>query len=259
MLKGFTGPYTPKGRSSLVPSPPWHYAGRIVSIGARTEAEVAQRFLPSGFGGASGRIFGHFCEWQATTDGSELLDPAYSQYNEFFLLIEALSDQGEARLFCSFIFVDQDISMVRGHMQGFPKKLGAIRIGRSYGLDHPAAGRQGSGTRLGATVAVKDRRLIEAEWTGSTGNAEPIGFLGTPTFGLVGAPSIIGTPTSGDIRLVRQSLSARVVGPIHAAEGTLRLLDSPIDEIGDLAVLSCFAATTCEAALTVTGAEEAAF
>lgn len=197
MLQGFTGPYTPQGRSALVPSPPWHYAGRIVSIGARTEAEVAQRFLPSGFGRASGRVFGHFCEWQATTDGSELLDPAYSQYNEFFLLIEALSDQGEARLFCSFIFVDQDISMVRGHMQGFPKKLGAIRIGRSYDLEHPAAGRQGSGTRLGATVAVKDRRLIEAEWTGSTESAEPIGFLGTPTFGLVGAPSITGTPTSG--------------------------------------------------------------
>lgn len=259
MLHGFTGPYTPKGTSSLVPTPPWHYAGRIVSLGAESEVAVVQRFLPDGFGRATGRIFGHFCEWQATTDGAELRDPAYSQYNEFFLLIEALSDQGAERLFCSFIFVDQDISMVRGHMQGFPKKLGSVRIARSYSLNHPASGQLGSGARLGASVAVKDRRLVEAEWTGHTRTTEPIGFLRTPTYGLVGSPSIIGAATAGKILLVSQSLSAREVGPIHAADGTLRLFATPKDEIGEIPILASLSATICEAALTVEGADEAAF
>lgn len=85
MLDGFSPPYTPTGKSALMPAPPWHYAGRIMSFDCDVDADVAGLYLPDGFGVATGKSYGHFCDWQATTDGSELLDPIYAQYKEFFI------------------------------------------------------------------------------------------------------------------------------------------------------------------------------
>ena len=148
MLSGFTPPYTPSGRSSLVPAPPWHYAGQVMSLAFQVDREAGQSLLPDGFGVATGSAACHFCEWQSTTDGSELLDPIYAQYKEFFFLIEA--DRGGARAFyCPFIYVDQDLSMVRGWLQGWPKKVGSVWMTRSYDLDHPrgSAGPRGYALR----------------------------------------------------------------------------------------------------------------
>jgi hypothetical protein len=254
-LTGFTPPYTATGRSSLVPPPPWHYAGQVLSIAFEVDAQAAGGFVPPGFGAPTGRAFAHFCEWQATTDGSELLDPVYAQYKEFFVLVEAPhpSVEGPA-LFCPLIYVDQDISMARGLLQGWPKKLGAVWMTRSYGLEHPAAAPSRAGARLGASLCVKDRRLAEASATLSGERCEPLGFLALPTFGLVGRPTIIGTPSSGSRTLVRAAVSAKVSGPVLAAQAELRFFPGPRDELDRLAPLRTTAATLSQVGLTITGA-----
>jgi hypothetical protein len=82
MLNGFTPPYTPSAKSSLVFPPPWHYAGQVLSLAYTVDRAAAQSLLSDSFGQATGNAAGHFCEWQATTDGSELIDPVYAQYKE---------------------------------------------------------------------------------------------------------------------------------------------------------------------------------
>src|SRR5215813_8902340 len=203
MLSGFTPPYTPSGRSSLVPAPPWHYAGQIMSLALQVDREAAQSFLPDGLGTATGEAACHFCEWQSTSDGSELLDPIYAQYKEFLMLVKA--DRGGAQAFyCPFIYVDQDLSMVRGWLQGLPKKVGSVWMTRSYDLDHPAAAPGREGTRFGASLSGKDRRLAEASIALSGRAVEPIGLLSMlPIFGLVGSPTVIGKPSAGEKTLAR--------------------------------------------------------
>jgi Acetoacetate decarboxylase (ADC) len=254
MLSGFTPPYTPSGRSSLIPAPPpWHYAGQVMSLAFQVDREAAQPFLPDGFGAATGRAACHCCEWQSTTDGSELLDPVYAQYKEFFVLIE--NDRGGARAFyCPFIYVDQDLSMVRGWLQGWPKKIGSVWMTRSYDLDHPAAAPIRDGTRLGASLSVKDRRLAEATITLSGGAAEPIGFLAMSTFGLVGSPTLIGRPSPGEKKLARAAVELTTRGPAYAATGSLRLFESPRDELCLLRPRAVTAASLSTFALTVVGA-----
>jgi hypothetical protein len=53
VLTGFTPPYTPTGRSSLVDAPPWHYAGPIWSLAFDVERDTAQTLLPEKFGTAT--------------------------------------------------------------------------------------------------------------------------------------------------------------------------------------------------------------
>jgi hypothetical protein len=257
ILNGFTPPYTPTGRSSLVAPPPWHYAGQILSLAFEVARESAQALLPEGFGAATGRAYGHFCEWQACTDhGNELVDPVYAQYKEFFVLVEAESKHAAGRaLYCPFIYVDQDISMVRGWMQGWPKKLGSVWMTRTYpGLDRPAAAPIRGGTQFGASLAVKDRRLAEAAVSLTGDQALPIGFLALPTFGLVGSPSLIGAPGAGPQTLVRATVPDRMQGPCFAADPiALTFFASPRDELGQLAPKALREASLSTFALTVAG------
>ena len=161
MLAGFTPPFTPRGLASLVTPPPWHYAGWLVNVEFDCDRDRAAAFVPTELGGATGRGTIHFAEWQSTTDGSELLDPVLSQYRETIVLLELERSGGPAN-FCPLIYVDQDVSMLRGQLQGWPKKMGSTWLTRSLPLEHPAAAPLRQGTRLGATLSVKDRRLVEA-------------------------------------------------------------------------------------------------
>ena len=62
MLSGFTPPYTPSGRSALIPAPPWHYAGQLLSLAFDVDRAAVQSLLPEGFGSATGAAAAHFCE-----------------------------------------------------------------------------------------------------------------------------------------------------------------------------------------------------
>ncbi len=255
MLHGFSPPFTPAGRSSLVPSPPWHYAGWIYSVDYRLDPERAAGFLQDGFGAATGRATFHAADWQATTDGSELLDPAYAQYKECFVVLE-VERAGELVNYCPLIYVDQDISLLRGWLQGLPKKLGSVWMTRSYGLDHPAAVPLRAGARLGATLAVKDRRLAETVLTLTGGEGRRLGFFARPTFGLIGQPSIIGRPRPARPVPVRMVAEQRVFGPSWACDAELRFLESPRDELHDLRPDHVEEAAVSSFAFTVTQVSE---
>jgi Acetoacetate decarboxylase (ADC) len=251
MLLGFSAPYTPGGKSSIVPSPPWHYAGWVLSIEYEVDEAASAAYLPDGFGTATGRAAFHVAEWQATTDGSELLDPIYAQYRECFILLEAVRD-GETVDYCPFIWVDQDVSLFRGLLQGLPKKIGSIWLTRSYGLDHPAAAPLRAGTAIGGTLASKDRRLAEAKLTLTGQSGHKLGLLARPTYGLLGLPSIVKGEASPKPRLVK--LAAAVThGEYHQAASELRFFDSPRDEIMPLAPLRTLDASMCNVAITIDG------
>ncbi|HEY3280644.1 MAG TPA: acetoacetate decarboxylase family protein [Armatimonadota bacterium] len=165
MLRGYTLPRTPKGTSSLVPSPPWHYAGDCLAVEFEADADRARAFLPDCLELESPRCAVYFIEWQSATDeGEEYLDPVRSQYHETLFLLSARF-QGASVAFCPFIWVDQDVSLMRGLVQGWPKQIGSTWITRANGLPSKASPVLGPGGRFGATLAAKDHRLVEARVT----------------------------------------------------------------------------------------------
>ncbi len=166
MLKGYTLPRTPLGTSSIVPRPPWHYAGDCLAVEYRADPDRVRAFLPGALepaeGDAAGRCCAYFIEWQAATDeGEEYLDPVRSQYRETIFLVSA-RHRGDAVAYCPFIFVDQDVSLLRGWIQGWPKVTGSTWITRSYPVRSRAAPPLAPGGRVGASLARQARRLAEA-------------------------------------------------------------------------------------------------
>ena len=254
MLQGFTPPFTPRGLAALVAPPPWHYAGWVVSVEVDCDRGCATPFVPAMLGVPSGRATVHFAEWQATTDGSELLDPICSQYHETIVVVEIERPDRTLASFCPFIYVDQDISFLRGLLQGWPKKMGSTHVTRALPLEHPAAAPLRRGTRLGASLAVKDRRLLEArlELTGRPGVA--LGFLAAPPIGTIGWPDLERPGSPPVLRHVRSAIAGRVGDAWHEATAELTVLPSPREELADLGLGAARRASAGWVGITITGA-----
>lgn len=253
MLKGYTLPRTPRGTSSLAPAPPWHYVGNALAVEFETDPEAAAAFLPDGLELQSGRCAAYFIEWQYVSDtGMEYLDPITSQYRETIILLSA-SFEGLEVAYCPFIWVDQDVSLMRGLVQGWPKQIGSTWITRAYDLPSKAAPVVGRGGRFGATLAVKDRRLIETQVTLD----EPCDTLPSPSFARAVNtryfPELVaGKHDRPAVHELVQLKSRDVqISPIWKGSATMSMLEHPYLELSDLSPTAVIAGYRFSFALTV--------
>jgi acetoacetate decarboxylase len=234
-LVGYSLPLSRTGRSSLVPSPPWHYSGDFLVVEYRCDPEAARSYLPPELepGEDLGSAAAIFVDWQSCSDsGEELLDPARAQYKEFFVVLAA-GYRGEPVTRCPFMWVDQGMPLVRGLVQGFPKKPGSIWMTRPVTVGR-AGPRLQAGGRFGASLASFDRRLVEATLTlvaesekGPTVNSPPL--VNTRFF----------PAWEPDAKPLAEHVWAggrdREISPVWEGEATLRFFESPADELADLA------------------------
>ena len=226
-------PRTATGKASLVPSPPWHYSGEMLTIEYRTDPAAVAELLPDPLLPAAedpGAVAVVWAEWQSCSDSfEELLDPVRSQYSECFVVVRCrYGDHHYSR--CVYIWVDRDYAMVRGHHQGYPKKLGEIhqthpvRVGR-------AGPRLEPGGRFGATCSAYGRRLIEATFT-IEGPSEDAGFVNAlPMLHHRWMPAIESDGTDSLHELVTMSGYDSEVGPTWKGSAEITLFDSPTEEL----------------------------
>src|SRR4249920_259696 len=166
-LGGFMVPRSPEGRASIVPEPPWHYSGDVLTLEYRAASGSVARWLPAGVDPAvedPDAVAVIFADWQSCSDGGEeLLDPVRAQYKEAVVVVRCRR-WGETDSRCILIWVDKDVALARGWFQGYPKKLGSIWMTRPVEVGK-AGPKLGPGATFGATLAANDRRLIDARFT----------------------------------------------------------------------------------------------
>src|ERR1700733_13362721 len=183
MLKGFSVPLTPQGKSPLAPLPPWHYSSDCIAIQYWADPGAIAALLPPGLTPdekSGGRAFFWFLDWQFTGSNDELTDPARYQYREAFAMLEAGFD-GIPVNYCPYIFVDNDAALARGWAQGFPKKLGSVYQTRSFSAPSLAAAPLAKGSRFGASLAAHGERLATARIQLEEAVADPATVFNRPT------------------------------------------------------------------------------
>jgi acetoacetate decarboxylase len=235
-LVGYSLPQTRTGRSSLVPPPPWHYSGDFLIVEYRADPDAVRAILPPELdpGPDAGAAAAIFVDWQSCSDsGEELLDPVRAQYKEFFVVLAA-SFRGEPVTRCPFMWVDKGMPLVRGLIQGFPKKPGSIWMTRPVTVGR-AGPRLEAGGRFGASLSANDRRLAEATLTltglsaeGPTVNSPPLWNTRLfPAWEEDGGEPLREHVWAGG--------SDREISPVWEGDATLRLFESPADELSELA------------------------
>jgi hypothetical protein len=235
--RGYSLPLSPGGGASIIPSPPWHYVGDFLVIEFWADPDAVADVLPprlTPFADDPGRCAALFVDWQSCSDsGAELLDPVRGQYKEFFIVANAMLGDEHVTT-CPYIWVDRDFALIRGWIQGFPKKLGEVHMTRSFGLDCRAEGRIFAGTlaangRLLAEGTVSPDRLSEA---GPTHNDPPlVNHRHFPRL----AAGRWDDPAVDE--LVRARSSNRSASQIHEGAATLALYAAPGEEHDALAPL----------------------
>jgi acetoacetate decarboxylase len=238
-LRGLPFPRTPSGQASLLPPAPWHYSGDLLTVEYRTDPAAVAALLPEGVSPARddedpGAVAFIWADWQSCGDaGEELADPVRAQYHEAFVVVRCrFRDQLFSR--CLFIWVDTDFALVRGHLQGYPKKLGSIHQTRPVTRGR-AGPRLEPGGRFAMTLAAADRRLADATVT-LEGPSSSNGFVNghamlhhrfVPRIELDGTDSLAEVVTMSGVDVD--------LGPAYGGRATLELFDSPTEELTALA------------------------
>ena len=239
MPRGYSLPLSPDGRSSLVPAPPWHYVGDFLVIEYWAAPDAVAAVLPPGLEPHPdpGRSAALFIDWQSRSDsGEELDDPVRSQYKEFFVVVNALLD-GEPVTTCPYIWVDRDFALVRGWVQGFPKKLGSVHMTRHFPLGSNAGPALAAGGRFAGTLAANDRRLAFGAVTLERESADGPTHNDPPLVNVRHFPRLAAGRHDDPAvhELVRARSRDRAISPIWEGSAELELLEAPGEELAALA------------------------
>lgn len=235
-LRGFLYPRTSSGLSSLLPPPPWHYSGEMITVEFRTDPAKVAALLPPGLNLATddpGAVAMIWADWQSCSDGyEELLDPVRSQYKETLVVVRcSWRDRTWSR--CVYIWVDKDFALVRGQHQGYPKKMGEMWMTRPVSVGK-AGPRLRAGAKLGATLTAAGRRLAEAVVT-LEDTVDAPGFVnGHQMLHNRWVPAIESDGQDALSELVTMVGYDSEVGDVWRGTADLALFPAPTEELADL-------------------------
>src|SRR5580698_7556520 len=167
MLKGFTAPRSLLGAAALVPSPPWHFAGDVLAVEFWNDPEVSVHTLPTGVEldrKCPGHSVALFTDYQFTAQNDEHLDPARYQCRGFSVLLDAMW-KGSRIAWCPYCYVDNDAALMRGWIQGYPRKFGTVHQTRTFATASMASAPLVHDGRFSACMSAHGRLLVQAQVT----------------------------------------------------------------------------------------------
>lgn len=232
-MQGFLFPKTPSGRSSLIPAPPWHYSGEMLTVEYRTNPARVAELLPAGVDLADedpGAVALVWADWQSAGDDlSEILDPIRSQYKECFAVVRC-TWEGQTWSRSPFIWVDKDFALVRGYHQGYPKKFGDIWMTRPVTVGR-AGPRLGPGGRFGATMSANGRLVARATWELTSPVRVP-GFVNShPMLHNRYWPAIESDGSASMDELVTMRGFDSEIADVWEADAEIEIARTPVDEL----------------------------
>ncbi|AHC51457.1 acetoacetate decarboxylase [Sulfolobus acidocaldarius SUSAZ] len=147
-----TYPFTRSGKSAIVPPPPWYYGVTYISAYVKFQKDTLYQFLPN-FLDSEGEGWIYVAEFISPSEETwDLMyqDPDLTQYLEGAIGLRVYYE-GKSYLYFPFMWVDKDWALVRGWLDGYPKKIAKISMTKLHPL-LPKYSKPEKGLRLGGYV-----------------------------------------------------------------------------------------------------------
>ncbi len=131
----WTSPLTPSGRSALVPDGPWYYVFDAIGIHAKGDPSKLKDVVPEEVKAREDLWF-YVADIVSFSPNARELNyeaPGLLQYREAAIFVR-VDWRGRSYAYCPFMYVDSDVSLVRGLVAGFPKKIAHIEMTKFHDL-----------------------------------------------------------------------------------------------------------------------------
>jgi acetoacetate decarboxylase len=254
-LHGWTLPQSATGRSATLPPPPWHYSGDVIAVDFFADPARVAELAPPGFEpSGDGACTFAFCDWASSAEHDQRIqaDPAKGQYKEAYVVFVGTFD-GKPAGRIPYIWVDSELSLIRGLVQGFPKKLGEVHMTRPVEIGRGGS-RKAPGERFAAHISSLGRRLATASVRidERVEGALPVGLR--PLVHTRLWPSLDGdTPAVHELSLV--TVSDVAMGAVWRGTAELEFGASEFEELDLLAPRRVGAGWVYSTAFSVTGGQ----
>ncbi|QIW23569.1 acetoacetate decarboxylase [Sulfolobus sp. S-194] len=152
MQNDFSLPITKSGKSQIVFPPPWHYGVTYISAHVKFDKDSASQLLPN-FLSTDGEGWIYIAEFISTSDHNWNFmyeDPELVQYMEGAIGLK-VNFEGKNYIYFPFMWVDKDWALVRGWLDGYPKKIAKIVMTRLHPL-LPMYNKPEKGLKMGGYV-----------------------------------------------------------------------------------------------------------
>jgi acetoacetate decarboxylase len=161
-VAGHTHFITPSGRSSIVRSGSYSWGADALAVYFVANPDRLQELLPGSLRVLDGRCMAYVGEFVSVSEDHPDMayhDPAGVIYHEAALSIACRFGEREG-YFPTFMWVDKEWSLLRGWLNGYPKKLAdQVVLGRRHRLD-PVTGPTREGARIAGTCSRHGRELL---------------------------------------------------------------------------------------------------
>lgn len=233
-------PLTPGEDACLVGGVPWHYGTEYINIMYRTDPDAIAAYLPEPLapGPEPDLAYVAFSKWWSVWEPQldmPFVNPERTQYREAAIWI-GCSFQGTPGQMCVHIWVDNDFSLARGWVMGFPKRLGQIYLSEYHPIN-PAMEAIGLGSKLKGQVSGHGEQLIEGclEIERESSLEELPELMRRPLFHVRYFPSIVRGASPSVLELVRLGAENVQYGErFWSGKGSLEFYPSDIEAHGNL-------------------------
>ena len=248
MRKGFTRPFSPKGKASALPSLPWVFAADQVMIHFRSNPDVLESYLPHPIVPNPKRR-GEAFMWtpnlkfypQNNKDIININNPARTQYNVCVIAIPGLLNE-EPVLISAFQWCDKDWLVILSWMIGTcAKQVSFLDNGVHPLFADVDCGQTGDlGTTFSRTISRNGEQLINLSYTPEESISQKDMVFFTSTFPLVSERHIpdFNVPPSGKPLvhdLTQMILNKSVARGFVKGPASLKFnSDADNEELGDL-------------------------
>ncbi len=255
-MKGFTHFQTPSGKASIVDEGPFHWGIDYITVYFKSEKESLQRLLPHGLrisDGSGIAYVGEFISVSEKSPDAVYLDPAQTVYHEAAIGLSC-TYAGKPGVFFVFMWVDKDWSLIRGWLNGYPKKIADDIVMTKLHPLNPLTGGVKAGSQLSGYATRHGERVLTVQVkVNRKGSSDDVIRFGS-TFGLRLFPATHPSQTHVQ-ELVEVSKSSPTVDDVWVGDGELRLGDLYGEELGLLQPLQVSYGCVYRTGFTISGSK----
>jgi acetoacetate decarboxylase len=159
--------------------------------------------------------------------------------------------EGVPGYYVPYIWVDNDFTLIRGFIQGFPKKLGRVHITKLHDLT-PKVGGKKVGAKVKGICAAHEDRIVEGSLVfkkqSTAASVPPLKFYLMRHFPDYENPK---KPLVHDI--VVSNVTNAKIGEVWEGKADVRFLPSPFEEVAELGPVKALNGFHFQVGMTITG------